>query len=86
MNRITILNQTMREGIVAILRLDDEKQVMPLVEALAAGGVHAIEITMGTPGVLRHIERIAAGRPDVLIGVGSVLDAETARLALYAGA
>jgi 2-keto-3-deoxy-6-phosphogluconate aldolase len=37
LNRITILNQVIREGIVAILRLDDEKQVMPLVEALAAG-------------------------------------------------
>lgn len=86
MNRIAILNQVLTEAIVAILRLDDEKQVMPLVEALAAGGVHAIEITMGTPGVLRHIERIAADRPDVLIGVGSVLDAETARMALYAGA
>ncbi|MBD0255297.1 MAG: bifunctional 4-hydroxy-2-oxoglutarate aldolase/2-dehydro-3-deoxy-phosphogluconate aldolase [Cytophagales bacterium] len=86
MNRITILNQIIREGIVAILRLDDEKQVMPLVEALAAGGVHAIEITMGTPGVLRHIERIATHHPGVLIGVGSVLDAETARMALYAGA
>lgn len=86
MTRIAILNQVLREGIVAILRLDDEKQVMPLVEALAAAGVHVIEITMGTPGVLRHIERIATGRPDVLIGVGSVLDAETARMALYAGA
>lgn len=86
MNRLSILNQIIREGIVAIVRLDDERGVMPLVEALAAGGVHAIEITMGTPGVLRHIERVAADRPDVLIGVGSVLDAETARMALYAGA
>ena len=86
MNRIKIVNQILREGVVAILRLDDEKVVMPLVDALAAGGVHAIEITMGTPGVLRHIEKIAAEKPDVLIGVGSVLDAETARMALLAGA
>ncbi len=86
MNRPEVLNQILREGVVAILRLNDEKSVMPLVDALTAGGVHAIEITMGTPGVLRHIERIAAGKPDVLIGVGSVLDSETARLALIAGA
>ncbi len=86
LNRLAILNQILGEGLVAILRLDDGKVVMPLVEALAAGGVHAIEITMGTPGVLRHVERIAADLPNVLIGVGSVLDAETARMALYAGA
>ncbi len=86
MNRLSILNRILGEGLVAILRLDDEQVVMPVVEALAAGGVHAIEITMGTPGVLRHVERVVAGLPDVLIGVGSVLDAETARMALYAGA
>jgi 2-dehydro-3-deoxyphosphogluconate aldolase/(4S)-4-hydroxy-2-oxoglutarate aldolase len=86
MNRPEILNQILREGVVAILRLNDEKTILPLVDALTAGGVHAIEITMGTPGVLRHIERIAAEKPDVLIGVGSVLDSETARLALIAGA
>jgi 2-dehydro-3-deoxyphosphogluconate aldolase/(4S)-4-hydroxy-2-oxoglutarate aldolase len=86
MNRPEILNQILREGVVAILRLNDEKTILPLVDALTAGGVHAIEITMGTPGVLRHIERIAAEKPEVLIGVGSVLDSETARLALIAGA
>jgi 2-dehydro-3-deoxyphosphogluconate aldolase/(4S)-4-hydroxy-2-oxoglutarate aldolase len=86
MNRPEILNQILREGVVAILRLSDEKSILPLVDALTAGGVHAIEITMGTPGVLRHIERIAAEKPEVLIGVGSVLDSETARLALIAGA
>jgi 2-dehydro-3-deoxyphosphogluconate aldolase/(4S)-4-hydroxy-2-oxoglutarate aldolase len=86
MNRPEILNQILREGVVAILRLNDEKTILPLVDALTAGGVHAIEITMGTSGVLRHIERIAAEKPEVLIGVGSVLDSETARLALIAGA
>ncbi len=86
MNRPEVLNQILREGVVAILRLNDEKTILPLVDALTAGGVHAVEITMGTPGVLRHIERIAAEKPEVLIGVGSVLDSETARLALIAGA
>lgn len=86
MNRLTILTKILDEGIVAILRMDEEEKVLNVVDALQAGGVHAIEITMGTPGALRLIEKVAKEKPEVLIGVGSVLDAETARMALYAGA
>jgi 2-dehydro-3-deoxyphosphogluconate aldolase/(4S)-4-hydroxy-2-oxoglutarate aldolase len=58
------------------------------VEALVKGGIHCVEITMTTPGALQCIETASkefAGQ-DVLLGVGSVLDAETARLAILAGA
>lgn len=86
MNRLDVLNQIRRVGVVAILRMDATEKVVPVADALQQGGVHVIEITMGTPGVLRLIGQIAAQRPEILVGVGSVLDAETARMALHAGA
>ena len=67
------------------MRLAAVEAVGPTVEALHAGGISAIEVTMGTPGALRHIERYA-DHASVLIGVGSVVDAETARAAIEAGA
>ena len=67
------------------MRLATAEAVVPTVEALHAGGISAIEITMGTPGALRHIERYA-NHASVVIGVGSVIDAETARAAIGAGA
>jgi len=59
-----------------------------VVEAVAAGGVHCIEVTMTTPGALQCIETAAQKLrgADALLGVGSVLDAETCRLAILAGA
>jgi 2-dehydro-3-deoxyphosphogluconate aldolase/(4S)-4-hydroxy-2-oxoglutarate aldolase len=66
--------------------MEEEKHVVPVAKALYEGGVQAIEVTMGTPGALRVIETIATQHPHILIGVGSVLDAQTARAALLAGA
>ncbi|GAB4448679.1 MAG: bifunctional 4-hydroxy-2-oxoglutarate aldolase/2-dehydro-3-deoxy-phosphogluconate aldolase [Anaerolineae bacterium] len=74
-------------GVVAIIRAQRADQLLAAAEAIAAGGVRAIEVTMTTPDALQVIEAAArqAGS-DVLIGVGTVLDAETARLAILAGA
>ena len=80
-----ILGQILAQKVVAIVRLATSEAVVPTVEALHAGGVAAIEITMGTPGALRHIERYA-NHASVVIGVGSVIDAETAQAAIGAGA
>ena len=80
-----ILSQILAQKVVAIVRLATAEAVVPTVEALHAGGVAAIEITMGTPGALRHIERYA-NHASVVIGAGSVIDAETARAAIGAGA
>lgn len=77
------------KGIVAIIRADEGGDALVrTVEALVKGGIHCVEITMTTPGALQCIEtasRELKGQ-DVLLGVGSVLDAETARLAILAGA
>jgi 2-dehydro-3-deoxyphosphogluconate aldolase/(4S)-4-hydroxy-2-oxoglutarate aldolase len=74
-------------GAIAVVRLDDATQLMPVVEALAAGGVRAIETTATTPHLFDVLGRMKpAMRDELVIGVGSVLDAETARLAILSGA
>jgi 2-dehydro-3-deoxyphosphogluconate aldolase / (4S)-4-hydroxy-2-oxoglutarate aldolase len=74
-------------GIIAIVRAQQPAQVLPLFEALIAGGVRAIEITMTTPNALAAIReaREKIGERAV-IGVGTVLEADTCRAAIAAGA
>jgi 2-dehydro-3-deoxyphosphogluconate aldolase / (4S)-4-hydroxy-2-oxoglutarate aldolase len=74
-------------GIIAVVRAEKQKQVLPLSEALLAGGVIAIEITMTTPNAIEAIHEASARLGDkALIGVGTVLDVETCRKAIEAGA
>jgi 2-dehydro-3-deoxyphosphogluconate aldolase/(4S)-4-hydroxy-2-oxoglutarate aldolase len=88
MNRHAIVQYLQDKGIVAIVRADSGDDLVAVVEAVAEGGVRCIEVTMTTPGALACIETAAEKLKgaDVLLGVGSVLDAETARLAILAGA
>ncbi len=81
------MDQITETGVVAIMRADRPDQLLAAADALLAGGVQAIEVTMTTPGALDVI-REATSRygSEVLFGVGSVLDAETARAAILAGA
>lgn len=74
-------------GVVAVIRMDDRAKVMPVFDALMEGGVKCIEITMSTPKAIDAIEEVASKLPSgMLLGVGTVLDAETARTAILAGA
>lgn len=74
-------------GVIAIMRASSSDQLLAAADAILAGGVNAIEVTMTTPGALRVVEQAAARYgSDVLFGAGSVLDAETARAAILAGA
>lgn len=74
-------------GIIAVVRAEKQEQVLPLSEALLAGGVIAIEITMTTPNAIEAIREASAKLGDkALIGVGTVLDVETCRQAINAGA
>lgn len=82
--KLTLIRQS---GVIAILRANSSAQLIAAAEAVRAGGVRAIEVTMTTPGALRVIEEAAARFGDeVLFGAGTVLDAETARAAILAGA
>jgi 2-dehydro-3-deoxyphosphogluconate aldolase/(4S)-4-hydroxy-2-oxoglutarate aldolase len=73
--------------VVAVVRAASGEQLVEVAEALAAGGIDAVEITFTVPQAHRVIEKVAAklgGR--ILLGAGTVLDAETARIALLSGA
>ena len=74
-------------GVVAIVRANSSAELIDVADAIKRGGVNVIEITMTTPnalGAIGDVSRKFAG--EVLTGVGSVLDAETARAAILAGA
>jgi len=74
-------------GIVAIVRFDRSEQLVQVAKAIKAGGVAIIEFTMTTPNALGIIEESAREFGDeVLLGAGTVLDAETARAAILTGA
>lgn len=87
MNKSEKLNQIRQTGVIAIMRANSSEQLMAAADAIKAGGVSAIEVTMTTPGALDVI-REAKKRytADTLFGAGSVLDSETARAAVFAGA
>jgi len=81
-----ILDQIIDCGVVAVLRANSPTQLLDVSKALREGGVVAIEVTMTVPGALKVIEEASAKMEDTIVGVGSVLDPETARAAILAGA
>lgn len=84
---MTILEQMLNSGVVAVIRGAKEDTIVPIAEALAKGGVKGIEITAETPGALKLIEKVAVELGDkVIAGAGTVLDPETARIAIMHGA
>ncbi len=88
MSEITgIISRLLNPGIIAVVRARRSDQVVPLAEALVAGGVIAVEVTMTTPNAIaaiREAKQKLGAR--ALIGVGTVLDAVTCRAAIEAGA
>jgi len=81
------LARLLDSGVVAVVRAPDGDRLVDLAEALLAGGVEAIEITFTVPGALHVLEQVADRLGDrILLGAGTVLDAETARAAILAGA
>lgn len=82
------LDRISDSGVVAVLRGADADTVIDVAEALKAGGVTAIELTADTPNVTDMLSDVTASFDDeeTIIGVGTVLDAETARAVTLAGA
>ncbi len=75
------------DGVVAIVRTADPSTVRPIVEAIAAGGVRAIEITFTVPDAVGLIRTLSKELPDdILLGAGTVLEPEAALQAIDAGA
>src|SRR6476661_7265026 len=84
---VSHLRQILDSGIVAVVRSRDSQQLVEVARALADGGVTAVEITMTVPDALDVLRRMRSALGDrVLLGAGTILDAETARAALLAGA
>lgn len=81
-----IKDQIVDCGVVAVLRGDSPEKLMDVSKALRDGGVVAIEVTMTVPGALKVIEEVSDRMEKTIVGVGSVLDPETARAAILSGA
>lgn len=87
MTRKEILSFITEVGIVPVVRTNSAESAVKAVEAIYAGGVRAAEITMTVPGAIRALEKVAdqfGGK--IVLGAGTVLDPETARACMLAGA
>ena len=82
-----IVRQIADGGVVAVIRLQDGSKLRAVVNALARGGITALEVTMTVPRAIELIAEIAPSLPPgFLLGAGTVVDPETARAAVKAGA
>jgi 2-dehydro-3-deoxyphosphogluconate aldolase/(4S)-4-hydroxy-2-oxoglutarate aldolase len=87
MPREADLHRVLDCGIVAVVRSQDSQQLVDVIKALADGGVTVAEITMTVPGALDVVRAARQALGDrVLLGAGTILDPETARAAILAGA
>lgn len=86
MKKAAILQKLTTEKVIALIRADSPDGLLDCAKALAEGGLTSIELTMTTPGAIRMLEKATAELPDFLFGLGTVLDAETARAGILAGA
>ena len=87
-DKLEVLNRILDCGIIAVIRAPDIERGYNLAEAARKGGITAIEIAMTVPGALEVIRELVARYPgnEVIIGAGTVLDPETARLTILSGA
>ena len=87
MNKQDVLRRIKEIGVVPVVRASSAEEAMQVIEAIKAGGIPVLEITMTVPRAVRVIEEIANAYGDeVIVGAGTVLDAETARAVILAGA
>mgnify|MGYP000963933198 FL=1 len=88
MERIKTIMKIADEGVVAVIRAESEEEGLKIVDAVKQGGIKTLEVTMTVPGAVDIIKQISEHykNEDVLIGAGTVLDPETARACILAGA
>ncbi len=88
MSKLENLKRVQETGIVAVVRAETAEQALKITEAVKNGGIEAIEITMTVPGAVDVIKKVTEeySSDEILVGAGSVLDAETARACILAGA
>ncbi|TCS79393.1 bifunctional 4-hydroxy-2-oxoglutarate aldolase/2-dehydro-3-deoxy-phosphogluconate aldolase [Tepidibacillus fermentans] len=82
-----LLQEIMENGVVAIIRGAKPENILQIAKALKDGGIKTLEITVETPKVLTLIEKVSDEfGDDLIVGAGTVLDPETARVAIMSGA
>src|SRR5476651_1629267 len=86
MKKDAVLAKIKAEKVIALIRADSPDGLLDCAQALAAGGLTSIELTMTTPGAIPMLAKATSALPDFLFGLGTVLDAETARAGIAAGA
>lgn len=87
MKREAVLSAIVEIGIVPVVRTESEEGAIRAIEAIYRGGIRAAEITMTVPRALRALEKVADEFGDrIVLGAGTVLDPETARVCMLAGA
>ncbi len=76
-----------KAGVVPVVRAATADQALKAIEAMFKGGIRAAEVTMTVPGAIRVLEKVADEFGDrIILGAGTVLDPETARACMLAGA
>jgi 2-dehydro-3-deoxyphosphogluconate aldolase / (4S)-4-hydroxy-2-oxoglutarate aldolase len=86
MDKTATLETIRRTGLVPVVRARSSEEALRAIEAIRKGGVSIIEITMTVPGAVDLIGEVTGRAPDVLVGAGTVLDPDTARACISAGA
>jgi 2-dehydro-3-deoxyphosphogluconate aldolase/(4S)-4-hydroxy-2-oxoglutarate aldolase len=87
MTKAEVMRRLRDTGIIPVVRAESAEQAMRAVDAVKAGGVDIVEVTMTVPGAVRLIEQLANRYGnEALIGAGTVLDPQTARDCIQAGA
>lgn len=88
MKKEQIITRIRETGLVAVVRAENEDTAVRITEACLAGGVPAIEITFTVPGAHKVIEALASrfNEKEIILGAGTVMDPETARIAILSGA
>lgn len=88
MQKLKILSKITDCGLVAVVRAENSEQAVKIADACAKAGIAGIEITFTVPGAAKVIEDLAKvyQSGEIIIGAGTVMDPETARIAILAGA
>ena len=86
MNKEAIRTRIKQIGIVPTIRLSSAEDALFAVEAVSDSGIPIAEVTMTTPGAIEAISALSRDKPELIVGAGTIVDLETARQCLDAGA
>ena len=89
MDKLETISKLKKEKIVAVVRAESKEQGKKIIDSIVKGGINFIEITMTVPGavdIIKELSEIYKSNSEIIIGAGTVLDPETARMVILAGA